>query len=322
MQVNPFKNRVLEYLPKKPYCSDDKTARYIRAQRFALKKPYIQLNPPSMCAWLIFDIDQAFTGEFAWEKHGLPVPNFFTMGDNGRYHIAYAIKAVCTSENARAKPLAYLAAVQRTLRRFLDADKGYAHLITKNPLSAVWRVSVLHNYEYSLDELRENFDTLDPVNYERVEELDDYARNSSLFNTLRFYAYSVVNEHGNLSDFTYTLETKAHGLNSQFKVPMDEREVRGICKSVSQWTWKHRHNIRVKERKLALDRSQPLATRQSLGALYTNQKRTEGVLERMKESYQYLCANSSKKVTQKAVAEHAKVSLKTAKRHWKSLVNF
>ncbi|MDF5425728.1 replication initiation protein, partial [Vibrio parahaemolyticus] len=54
---------MLKHLPNKPYCSDDKTARLIRTQRYALKEPYIQLNPPSMCAWLIFDIDEPFQGE-------------------------------------------------------------------------------------------------------------------------------------------------------------------------------------------------------------------------------------------------------------------
>ncbi|MBM5152271.1 replication initiation protein, partial [Vibrio parahaemolyticus] len=65
---------MLKHLPNKPYCSDDKTARLIRTQRYALKEPYIQLNPPSMCAWLIFDIDEPFQGEYAWERHNLPVP--------------------------------------------------------------------------------------------------------------------------------------------------------------------------------------------------------------------------------------------------------
>lgn len=317
--LGQLENRLLEYLPKRPYCSDDKTARHIRAQRFALKKPYIQLNPPAICAWLIFDIDQPFAGEYAWEKHSLPVPNLLTMGENGRYHIAYAINPVCTSDKARPKPLDYLAAIQRTFKRVLDADEDYAHLITKNPFSDLWRVSVFHYHEYSLDELRENFDTLDPVNYENLGELDDYARNSSLFNSLRYYAYSVVHRHDSASALRHTLELRAFAMNAQFKEPMCEREVLGICKSVSGWTWKRRSTIRVKERKLALNESQPLSTRQALGAHYTNQKRTESVLERLSESYKHL-SKTQCKVTQGELAEHSKISLRTVKTHWSKLI--
>ena len=115
MQVD-FKERVLQHLPKKPYCSDDKTARLIRTQRLALMEPYIQINQPTMCAWLIFDIDKSFNGEYAWETNGLPIPNYVAFSrDSRRYHLGYAITPVCTSESARLKPLRYLAAIQLSL---------------------------------------------------------------------------------------------------------------------------------------------------------------------------------------------------------------
>ncbi|MBM5152280.1 replication initiation protein, partial [Vibrio parahaemolyticus] len=82
--------------------------------------------------WLIFDIDEPFQGEYAWERHNLPVPNYIAFSrDSRKYHMSYAISPVCTTENAREKPLAYLAAIHRTYKRLLNSDAGFAHLITK-----------------------------------------------------------------------------------------------------------------------------------------------------------------------------------------------
>ncbi|MBM5152293.1 replication initiation protein, partial [Vibrio parahaemolyticus] len=75
--------------------------------------------------------------------------------DSRKYHMSYAISPVCTTENAREKPLAYLAAIHRTYKRLLNSDAGFAHLITKNPMHSDWLVTVFHDHEYSLAELHD-----------------------------------------------------------------------------------------------------------------------------------------------------------------------
>jgi hypothetical protein len=45
-----------ERWPKKPYCSDDKSAKWIRQLKTAIKQPYIQANPPHLRVWMIFDL--------------------------------------------------------------------------------------------------------------------------------------------------------------------------------------------------------------------------------------------------------------------------
>ncbi|WP_031780729.1 replication initiation protein, partial [Vibrio diabolicus] len=90
--MNKFEARVHAHLPKRPYCSDDKTASLIRNVAHALTHSYIQLNSHLRCAWLIFDIDDPFLGEWAWERHNLPVPNYVAMSrDSRKYHMAYAV---------------------------------------------------------------------------------------------------------------------------------------------------------------------------------------------------------------------------------------
>lgn len=311
MYVEQFKERVLQHLPQKPYCSDDKTARLIRTQRLALMEPYIQINSHLRCAWLIFDIDVPFQGEYVWEVHNLPHPNYIALSkDSRKYHLGYAINPVYTSENARAKPLAYLAAIQRTYKRLLHSDQGFAHLITKNPLHDDWLVTVFHNHEYTLAELHDGCGELDKKDFAVVAELDDYERNVSMFNALRYHAYAVVHHYSSHSDFHTHLECKAEELNMQFSEPLAHNELMGISKSIAKWTWRNKDSIRVKERKMQLDESQPLETRQSLGAHYSHDVRKEATQERIRASVAHLKVNGIK-VTQKAITEHCGVSKNT-----------
>lgn len=70
--------------PKRPYCSDDlESGLRIRSLMQALKKPYIQANPPYLRVWSIYDVDRPYCdyekGEFhrsavlAWEDANLPL---------------------------------------------------------------------------------------------------------------------------------------------------------------------------------------------------------------------------------------------------------
>lgn len=322
MQLDPFKSRVLKYLPTKPFCSDDKTARLIRTQRYALKEPYIQLNAPHQCAWLIFDIDIPFLGVYAWELHSLPQPNYIAISkDSRKYHMAYAIHPVYTTENARSKPLAYLAAIQRTYKRLLDSDQGFAHLMTKNPFHSDWLVTVFHYHEYSLGELHEGCGDLDKKSFAVVAELNDYERNTSMFTALRRHSYAVVHHYDSYNDFHAHLDSKVEEFNSQFSDPLSFCELRGLSKSVVKWAWRNRNSIRVKERKMQLDESQPIATRQSLGAHYSHDVRKDKALAAIKSSYGLLIAGKHK-VTQKDVSTHSGVSIATVKRYWKELYVF
>jgi hypothetical protein len=54
--------------------------------------------------------------------------------ENGHAHLLYALKtAIRTAPDGKMKPLKYAAAVERALRKKLDADTGYSGLICKNP---------------------------------------------------------------------------------------------------------------------------------------------------------------------------------------------
>ncbi|HGB2870764.1 TPA: replication initiation protein, partial [Salmonella enterica subsp. enterica serovar Saintpaul] len=83
------------------------------------------------------DEDNAF---YKFDEVGLPVPTFITKSpDNGRCHYGYMLKAgVCKTQHAKLKPLKYAAAVEAGIAGKLASDRGYAGLITKNPLHSHW----------------------------------------------------------------------------------------------------------------------------------------------------------------------------------------
>ncbi len=50
---------LFDSLPNKPYCMDDVPgSMLIRTKAIAVNKPYIQVNPPLMTIYFVFDVDQ------------------------------------------------------------------------------------------------------------------------------------------------------------------------------------------------------------------------------------------------------------------------
>lgn len=231
--------------PRKPYCSDDKTARSIRPLLSALKRPYIQANPPYLRVWSIYDIDRpgAF---FAWEDANLPEPSWTAANvENGHGHLAYGLSApvLVDSPDMRQGPLRYLCAIESAFRERLGADQGYSGLMTKNPLHERWRVAYGPGY-YDLGELAEWVDLPKHLPKRKPEEIG-LGRNCTLFDELcKKFAYRKIREYKPLglpgwnpwrsACYDWALER-----NGDFHVPLDSREVWHITKSVSKWTWRN-----------------------------------------------------------------------------------
>ncbi len=297
----------------------------ILIQMYAVLYPYIQLNNPTQIAWLIFDCDHDDLA--IWSNAGLPKPSYIATDPlSGKFHIGYAISPVFVGVNARRKPIEYLAAIQRTMTRLLEADSRFVGLITKNPIHTEWQVEIFHNKQYDLAELHQAIGELDRKSYGETitADLIGFERNCELFHVLRFHSYARIR----LTDeMTYEqwheyLSRHIEGLNASYRsidvVPLEDREVSGIAKSVSKWTWQRRDTIHCKERKLQLDESQPLATRQAIGAYHSHEVRKEASQQRIEKAIAEL-KNNGKKVTQKAVAIESGVGERTVRKYWKIL---
>ncbi|RMN39645.1 Primase C terminal 1 (PriCT-1) [Pseudomonas syringae] len=282
-------NRILTESPYLARCSDNKTAALVRPREHAIRFPYMQINRREMVSWLIFDLDHA--NSLIWDDLGLPQPNLIVRNRvNGHSHLYYAISPVCTSEKARDKPIQYMKAVYSAFALLLKADPDYSSgPVAKTPGHPWWLTTELHDSVYELADLADYVDT-QVSSWSKASRLEDLpeSRHVILFEKLRYYAYSVVGqqrEEGNFESFCRLLDTYAANINNFSRqgfqagnLPLSS--LRATVRSVSRWTWdKYRGTASACNGVMALDRSLPLKTRQSLAA-----ERTHAVRQKATES--------------------------------------
>ena len=138
-----FRSNFYQNLPHKPYCTDELGYTFINPKPIAIKKRYLQHNPPCMVVYLVFDIDRS-DAVMAWFDAGLPLPTWTAQNPaNGHAHIGYELKApVPTTRAAKQKIVEYLAKIEAGMARKLGADVGYSGLLTKNPCHIHWRTTI------------------------------------------------------------------------------------------------------------------------------------------------------------------------------------
>ena len=150
-----FRSIFYQNLPHKPYCMYEKPGyMLIRHKSIAVKKPYIQVNPPLMTIYFVFDDDKEDSA-LSWFDAGLPQPFWTTQNPlNGHCHHCYKLEIpLCTSEFASIKAIKYAQAVYYAYALKMGADLSYSQLITRNPLHSQWRTTFWTDRAYSLDYL-------------------------------------------------------------------------------------------------------------------------------------------------------------------------
>ena len=228
--------------PRRPYCSDDKTASSIRTLQHALKRPYIQANPPHMRIWSIYDVDRA-SAALAWDDANLPPPAWAAVDrQSTRGHLVWglSVPVLVDSPDMRQRPMRYLCAIEEAFRVKLQADQGYSGLMTKNPAHELWRVLRGPRIAYELAELADWVDLPKFIPKRKPEEVG-LGRNITVFESLRQYAYRHIRHYkGDVRNFVLWqahLNTKALERNGDLLTPLAGNEVWHIAKSVSKWTW-------------------------------------------------------------------------------------
>jgi hypothetical protein len=240
----------LDHIPNRPYCTDDLGAGLqVRPKATALQRVYLQPNGPGMIWALVYDVDRRVVDPQSlfpvWDDVGMPAPNFATINRaNGRGHLVYMLAAGVTKTSAaRLQPLRYAAAVQNAMSITLNADPGYAGLITKNPLHDHWQTWEIHGQGFTLGELAEYLD-LNAANAQDYRVTDGEAhglgRNVTLFDDGREWAYSAIRGYwapDGLVQWSASVLERLEGINGQFPEPLPFAEVKATAKSISKWTW-------------------------------------------------------------------------------------
>ena len=238
-----------ERIPHKPYCTDDLTAG-IRpcSYAYAIKRRYIQVNPPHLRTFLLFDLDYAGAA-LAWEDNNLPMPAWAAINrENTHAHIAYALSApVLTADfGGRQAALRYLAAVEAAYRAKLGGDDGFSGLITKNPVHPHWELlrgvpDAIRGYDlpYLADFV--DLDRFKPYVGRSNVEAVGLGRNCTVFNVVSRWAYGNVLECKRqgitLAGWRKAVYERCASVNGDFPTPMLENEVKCIAKSIGNWVW-------------------------------------------------------------------------------------
>ena len=241
-QVPAIMDQFYNYLQPRPYCTEFLGQLKIRPKAQAIRDAYIQPNPITRAYWMVFDIDSGQSRYWPDEWH-VPTPNMEARNpENNHQHLFYMIDpAVYTLRQARRKPLELAADVDKGLTRLLDADPGYGKLISKNPLSSQWTVYIWHEKAWGLTELLDYI----PDNIQKwkpgAEETIGLGRNCTVFDRARIYAYAEWRRQG-FNDQPRLLEAVFNfsmNINNSFRIPMLDKEVLCIARSISRWTARH-----------------------------------------------------------------------------------
>lgn len=231
---------LFESLPHKPYCMDEIPGHnYIRPKKLAIKKPYIQVNPPMMTIYFVFDDDKD-NSALSWFDAGLPAPLWTTQClESTHCHHCYKLEIpVCTSDFASIKAIKYAQAVYYAYALKLGADLSYSQLITKNPLHPQWKTTFWVDVAYSLDYLADFVEL--PKKIPKKLEVVGLGRNVTMFEKGRKWAYTAIREyihHHSSYEWEKAVRAQIEAINSGFEQPLPYSEVKATAQSISKWVW-------------------------------------------------------------------------------------
>jgi hypothetical protein len=199
---------------------------------------------------MVFDIDSSQSRYWPEEWH-IPAPNMEARNpENNHQHLFYMIDpAVYTLRQARRKPLELAADVDKGLTRVLDADPGYGKLISKNPLSSKWTVYIWHEKAWGLTELLDYIPDAIQKWKPKEKEIIGLGRNCTVFDRSRVYAYAEWRrlKFDGPARLMEAVFSHAMNINNSFRIPMLDKEVLCIARSISKWTVRHMDAQGLKE---------------------------------------------------------------------------
>jgi hypothetical protein len=262
-------------LPHAIYCSEDKTARFKRLKKDALRFPYIQVNSKNLKNWLVFDIDH--NNPMIWEDVDLPPPNFMVVSKDKKNtsHLFYAIPGVATSSKSRAAPIYYMKAVYEAMALKMKADLSYSGPVAKTPGHPWYRTLEFHNVIYDLGELAEYVELTTKPPWSKGPDLASvsHSRNCRLFETTRFFAYAKVAEARKTSTLSHFEDMLLNYSSARNRFRTDgwtdnlpHSEIKSIVKSIARWSWDHYIGSSVHRGAMNIDNKLPLYTKQKMSA--------------------------------------------------------
>lgn len=316
----------IEALPEKVRSTSDfQIGTKFRDKSKALDHRYVEVNQLYK-KFIVLDLDRPGSA-YLWDELGLPPPTFVVINpDNARCHYLYELKTpVFYTEASRRAPQKFYEATDIALTHKLEADLSYVGRFTKNPLHPHWRTICHPNSTYDLEDFQEWGVVLEHKRKQVLRESLE-GRNTTLFDTLRHWAYQVVLKQCSYADFQQGVDNKALGINGMFldceKGILPVKEVLSTARSVGTWTWRHKDSIGNQKNRgvMGLPPEMSLKAKQAAGAshAHANNSAKQSTREAVLSAAIALKAAGTP-VTQQSVAIRAEVSIDSVKRNWKEV---
>ncbi|WP_413203301.1 replication initiation protein [Rhodospirillum sp. A1_3_36] len=231
---NEIVKQIFSKNPKFQRVSEDLSSSWIELSGYSHDRKYISVNNPKIdrVDFLAFDCDHE---DYNYIPGRLAKPIYSAISNlTGRHHKGYILDvSVLTGENARRKPIEYLAKVQRVLTRELDADRNYVGSLTKNPMHPEWNVFVFPDAKpVRLGDFSAYFEEEKQRNFRDkfiLKESFGYSRNCDLFDNTRHWRYRYTS-----ASLAETI-SYADSINSLFAIPLSASEIRATARSIDKW---------------------------------------------------------------------------------------
>lgn len=263
---HPVLSRFFASIPDYPRCTDSLKAGCRKCPKhYAIKRRYIEFNKPNYSrTYFLFDCDYP-GADWAWYDLDLPAPTIcVTNRSNKHAHLDYELSTpVHLGGNASKKAIYYADVIYIGFRRRLNADGSYGGLLSLNPLSDHWLVSVW-NRTYELDELsesvREGNEKLKDLSLEEWEKrywkeclipvpgqkkkkiVAEVDPDESLFvyENTRWYGYSITPDCKTYGELYARIEAYIIQLIVEFNLDRSEGQIRSDATSITKFCWNHR----------------------------------------------------------------------------------
>lgn len=289
---------------------------------------YMKISTDFTVGMIVIDIDRAVSDiieALIYTNSNAPVPNLIVKNPKNKHvQLFYCLKnPVAISQdkkkkiNYSQKAHDYYKAIRTHLTKVLDGDLSYHNYIAKNPYSTAWDTISMRTEAYTLTELAKisDYRAREYIELKRTRSkskslkicanLSTGHRNQGLFDLVRFQAYTLYNDKGQIwtqSQFSDCLFEHMKELNAlKCEQPLAHGELRTICRSISNFcytrytgalklTASHRQKLRELGRKGGRARSKTyIKARNKVQRLYRNTKDIKTIISKssLKQSTVY-----------------------------------
>ncbi len=200
----------------------------------------IQINSIDYLNTLAFDCDHEDVLSFM--DFNLPLPSLTIINnENGRHHHLYYLINPIPLFNTNKKTNSFLCDIYNGISKKLGSDKSYTGIISKNFINKNQFRILGSLKKYSLNDFSEFTKSHISKSEYKIEVQEPvFSRHIKLFDSIRYYAYSIAGESESYDDLFNAIFLYAKTVNKNLENPI---KIKYIVKNVSNFCWENKYKF-------------------------------------------------------------------------------